>query len=72
MEPTWTIDVANRVFTRSGLCPEDVVWHESMFSGNGEGIVDRGGPAELAGLKQLKEVEGIHQIIREDPNYFST
>jgi hypothetical protein len=70
MEPMWTIDVANRAFTRSDLCPEDLVWHESVFSGNGEGIVDRGGPTELTRLKQLKEVEAIHPIIREDPNYF--
>jgi len=69
-ERVWAIDVASREFTPIDTSPDDVVWHESVFAGHGDGITDRGGPPAVAELRRLREVDVIHRFILMDPNRF--
>jgi hypothetical protein len=69
-EPAWLIDLSRKAFTPAELYPEDIVWHKSVFAGYGEGITDRGGPVALSELKRLYEVDKIHALAKQDPNYF--
>jgi hypothetical protein len=69
-EPAWLIDLSRKTFTPAEQYPEDIAWHESVFAGYGEGITDRGGPVALTELKRLYEVDKIHALAKQDPNYF--
>jgi len=70
MNPVWQVDLSSKTFTPC-LLSDDVTWHESVFTGYGEGITDRKGPADLAAFAlSLDEKVHLHALMRQDPNYF--
>jgi hypothetical protein len=70
MNPVWQIDLASRTFIPC-FTSKDVTWHESVFVGYNEGIIDRNGPTELAGFAcDLNEIIHLHALVRQEPNYF--
>jgi hypothetical protein len=70
MNPVWQVDLSSRTFT-SCVPSDEVTWHESVFTGYREGIIDRKGPADLAAFAlSLDEKIHLHALMRQDPNYF--